>query len=415
MASDREAIARRLREARENRGISQQAAADHVGLSRTLVAQIELGNRPVSEDELSKFAQLYRLPVVDFVGADITGEDDMSLSLFDVAPELLARPIKARLHRLLALCTEATSLERILGRRPRTAPAHYELPPPRTATEAIDQGEQIAEEERIRLGLGAGSIAGIRETISCQGVRAIATALPDSVSGVLLRHESIGTAVLVNSQHARARQRFSFAHEYAHGLLDRDRTVIVTKRGNAGELIEKRANAFAAAFLLPSAGVQAVLQSIDKGQPSRRTQTVYNVATEEPIRAEVRSVAASQALTYQDVAAIARRYGTSYVMTVYRLLTLGVVSDVESNDLLSAQRLGTVKRYLELFNGLEAAPPTYVQAPEDRELLAEIVELAIEAYRRQLLQKKDVAAIAERLRVAYLPPALLVEFVEAAR
>ncbi len=56
MAIDREALARELRAARENRGISQQAAAKRAGLSRTVIAQIELGNRPVSADELAKLA-----------------------------------------------------------------------------------------------------------------------------------------------------------------------------------------------------------------------------------------------------------------------------------------------------------------------------------------------------------------------
>jgi Zn-dependent peptidase ImmA (M78 family) len=54
--------------------------------------------------------------------------------------------------------------------------------------------------------------------------------------------------ILVNSSPVRARRRFSYAHEYAHALLDRDRQVTVTSTDNAAELIEKRANAFAASF-----------------------------------------------------------------------------------------------------------------------------------------------------------------------
>src|SRR2546422_5506394 len=59
MVMDRAGLAQKLRQARENCGISQKAAADHVGLSRTVIAQIELGNRPVGTDELSKLAGLY--------------------------------------------------------------------------------------------------------------------------------------------------------------------------------------------------------------------------------------------------------------------------------------------------------------------------------------------------------------------
>ena len=53
-------LARRLREARELASVSQQAAADHVGIPRTAITQIEAGNRLVSTLELSKLAELYR-------------------------------------------------------------------------------------------------------------------------------------------------------------------------------------------------------------------------------------------------------------------------------------------------------------------------------------------------------------------
>ena len=54
MAIAREVLAQELRSARDNRGLSQQTAAERAGLSRTVIAQIELGNRPVSADELAK-------------------------------------------------------------------------------------------------------------------------------------------------------------------------------------------------------------------------------------------------------------------------------------------------------------------------------------------------------------------------
>src|SRR2546422_4329201 len=63
--SGREPLATNLRKARENRGLSQDAVAKKLRLSRSLVAQIELANRPVTADELEKFAQLYGTTAVD--------------------------------------------------------------------------------------------------------------------------------------------------------------------------------------------------------------------------------------------------------------------------------------------------------------------------------------------------------------
>ena len=69
------------------------------------------------------------------------------------------------------------------------------------------------------------------------------------------------------------------AHEYAHALLDRK--VSVTKRENSDELIEKRANAFSAAFLMPRLGLEETLAALSKGFPSRRTHVVFDLATGE--------------------------------------------------------------------------------------------------------------------------------------
>ena len=66
------------------------------------------------------------------------------------------------------------------------------------------------------------------------------------------------------------RKRFSYAHEYAHAILDRNMNAIVSTNDNSHELIEKRANAFAAAFLMPQAGVHWFLGLLDKGGASRR-------------------------------------------------------------------------------------------------------------------------------------------------
>lgn len=52
--------------------------------------------------------------------------------------------------------------------------------------------------------------------------------------------------IVANRQHAPARRRSSFAREYAHVLFDRRRKGIVTRASDKDELVEVRANAFAA-------------------------------------------------------------------------------------------------------------------------------------------------------------------------
>lgn len=51
----------KLREARMELGLSQSYAANSLGISRTAVTQIELGNRNISAEELTQFCRLYHL------------------------------------------------------------------------------------------------------------------------------------------------------------------------------------------------------------------------------------------------------------------------------------------------------------------------------------------------------------------
>ena len=147
MAVDREALARALREARENYGMSQEAVAKRVGLSRTVLAQIELGNRTVSEDELSRLSSVYGQAFSDFE-ARSRARGASRFSVFEFAPELLEdEDVKARVLHATDLFTLAFGLDVALGLRPH-APLRYEFPSLRNAAEALEQGHRAAEEER---------------------------------------------------------------------------------------------------------------------------------------------------------------------------------------------------------------------------------------------------------------------------
>jgi Zn-dependent peptidase ImmA (M78 family) len=51
-------------------------------------------------------------------------------------------------------------------------------------------------------------------------------------------------------------------------------------KANVNELIERRAAAFAAAFLLPASGIVETVRGLGKGQPSRQVQWVFDAATD---------------------------------------------------------------------------------------------------------------------------------------
>ena len=376
-------LGRRLREAREQYGISQQEAAVAVGIPRTAITQIEAGKRGVSTLELSRLAELYRVPVARFFeDGDLYAEEDLLIALYRVVGGLEDHPdVQAEVERCVAVFREGVQLERLLGSGERTSPPSYDAGVPRTIGEAIRDGERTAHDERQRLGLGHSPIPDVSELLASQGIWASALELPNQMSGVFLQHKTIGLAILVNARHVRARKRFSYSHEFAHALMDRDVRVKVSSADNAAELVEKRANAFAAAFLMPRSGIAAMLMQLDKGRPSRFQQSIFDVANDSAFDAEIRPVARSQNITFSDVALIAHHFGVSYQAAVYRLKSLRHVSAAQSRELLGAEQYG--REYLRALDFLED-----LEAPEknprrwNRELRAEVAYLGIEAYRQ---------------------------------
>jgi transcriptional regulator with XRE-family HTH domain len=100
----KEAIAKRLRSAREQAGLSQGQVAKLLGLHRPSVSEVEAGRRSVTAEELAKMAELYGVSVSWLAGA----EDD-SAGLQAAKVKLAARELKKlkpgdvdRLLRLLA-------------------------------------------------------------------------------------------------------------------------------------------------------------------------------------------------------------------------------------------------------------------------------------------------------------------------
>ena len=392
-------LGRRLRSAREARGLSQQAVAHALSLPRTAVTQLEAGSRSVSTLELTRLSELYLHPVADLLHEGPRDEDrDVLVALHRVAPGLEEDPVtREQVARCVHLCREGVSLERLLDAEPRSGPPSYEMRLPRSPGEAVAQGEEAAEQDRRRLGIADAPIADVSELIASQGVWASGVTLPDGMSGLFLRHPSIGLAILVNSSHAKGRKRFSYAHEYAHALLDRNGKITISSTDNSSEMVEKRANAFAAAFLMPRGGIRASLRNLDKGLPSRQDHAIFDAASGGHIEAAQRTPARSQRITYKDNAMLAHHFGVSYQAAVYRLKSLRYISASESGELLDQEHFG--RKYLKALNMFGDVGKRENQRYSDRELRNEIAHLAIEAYRREEISRGRVLELSKTLRI----------------
>ena len=97
--------------------------------------------------------------------------------------------------------------------------------------------------------------------------------LDDDVSGVFVS-KGAGGAIGFNRGHARVRQRFTIAHELGHALMHRGRMPLFIDKGygvafrdarsSSGEVrMEREANAFAAALLMPEAMVREAASELN--------------------------------------------------------------------------------------------------------------------------------------------------------
>ncbi len=421
MPLDPQTLGARLRQARENRGLSQQKVAEALKVPRPAVSLMESGERAVTTLELSRLADLYGRDVVDFFGERVVGGMDPAsgdtlwaegaLVLPRMLPDIPRADPAAieQVNRHLDLCQEGFALEELLGTgMRRDGPPAYQPRPPRNTAEAVVQGAQVAGEERRRLGLGNLPLADLPGLLTAQGVWACGARLPDGVSGLFLSHAALGVAVLVNSGHGRARRRFSYAHEYAHVLLDRERRATISSSDNHADLVEKRANAFAAAFLLPPSGVEEALRARGKGQSSRHEQPILDVATEDGhFDALLRPPSGSQTIAYQDVAILAHRFGVSYQAATHRLRSLDLLTRPQHDFLLDQVTHG--RSYLKMLALWEDLEGMTSEEESGRELRNQVLSLAIEAYRREEISRGRLLEIAVKLGLSSPQVAALAE------
>lgn len=369
-------LGRRLRVAREACGLTQEAVASQLEVSRPTIVQIEAGNRSVSSLELDRLAYLFGRDMREFLSEGFDRHDTLA-ALFRAESDVAGDPdVIEGLRQCLAIGRELTNLERLIGvDRDAAAVALYPLAAPKKRWEAIQQGEWLAEEERRRLGLGSGPLPDAAELLESQGVRSGVIDLPEDVSGLTLNESGFGLFVIANRGHHYLRRRFSFAHEYAHVVVDRERFGLISRSSERDNLIEVRANAFAASFLMPEDGVRQFVGSLGKGQPSRSSNEVFDEVGS--LNVEGRTEPGTQAVQLYDVVQLAHHFRVSRLSALYRLRNLRLVTDEEFNALKHADASGNGKLIAELLGLFE---------PDHEELRSEFrhrfVALALEAYRR---------------------------------
>jgi Zn-dependent peptidase ImmA (M78 family)/transcriptional regulator with XRE-family HTH domain len=395
MAVSPQELGRRLREAREASGMTQEQVSREIGLSRASVAQMELGNRQVTSLELDHLAFLYGRDIRQFLAETFEPQDALTV-LLRANPDLTREgKVADGLRRCIALGREISNLEALLGiERDAMAPAAYPSPALKFKWDAIQQGGRVALEERRRLNLGDSPLPDIKEILDGQGIRVAFVPLPNDVSGLTIHEAGVGILVAVNDGHGRLRQRFSLAHEYAHVLLDRESSGSIISRGDSrAELIEMRANSFAAVFLMPDEGIRRYMQTLGKGKPSRSVADVFDETN--VMRVQRRSKPGTQQIRIYDLVLIAHRFRVSNIAALFRLQNLGLLNNDQIESLREDIDRGLDKEAAKLM-GLEGES----SVPLQLDFKHRFVGLAVEAYRRMLISKAKLQELTSMVNVS---------------
>ena len=391
MSIDQAELGRRLKEARESCGLTQDDTAREMGVSRATIAQIELGNRSVSGLELAKLSYLYARDIRVFLAPNFSADGLTAVLLR--AEDGAGDSVKAALRDCIALGHQLRDLETLLGiSRSTGSVAAYPSVSLGSKWDAIQSGTQTALEERRRLGLGSGPLGDLPALLEAQGIRTGLVAMPSGVSGLMLSDPTVGLFVVVNRDHPAVRQRFSWCHEYAHLLLDRAQMGHVSRESERSDLLEVRANVFAANFLMPEDGVRQFVATLGKGSASRLHAEVFDESGVVPI--DSRTAGGSQELQIYDVVKFSHHFGVSVLSAFYRLMNLRLITEKQFGDMKQMDSDGISKQLADLLGLSEVSEVETISAFYRRYLV-----LALEAYRREKISRRKLIEIARKLGV----------------
>jgi Zn-dependent peptidase ImmA (M78 family)/transcriptional regulator with XRE-family HTH domain len=371
--------------------MTQDQVAQEMGMVRATVAQIELGNRSISGLELSRLSYLYARDIREFL-ADEFNQDSLMAVLLRAEDEA-GDGVQKALRDCVALGHQLRDLETLLGiSRTTGGVAVYPSVSLSSKWDAIQSGSQAAQEERRRLGLGTAPLGDVPAMLEAQGIRTGLISMPSGISGLMIGHPSVGLFVAVNRDHPSVRQRFSWCHEYAHILLDRAKLSHVSRESDRADLLEVRANVFAACFLMPEEGVRQFVSTLGKGSTSRLHAEVYDEAVAVPINS--RTAGGSQDLQLYDAVKLAHHFGVSVLSTLYRLLNLRLLTDKQFEEMKRMDQDG-VSQELAGVLGL----PQLSAVDNITEFHRRNLALALEAYRREKISRRKLIEVSEKLGV----------------
>jgi Zn-dependent peptidase ImmA (M78 family)/transcriptional regulator with XRE-family HTH domain len=339
--------------------LTQEQAADSLGLARTTLLSIEAGKRAAKLEELRAFASLYGVREGELLAGSRQPLDlDVKFRASGQGDGTQQEAAKEQASKLLnRLAASTIELEELLG----YSAVRLDYPGWQLTDQSIEeQAEDAALMFRQRVGVGVGPFPDLKTLLELEfGIRVFERPLHSSISGACSFDKSYGGFILLNSVHWPERRQQTAGHEAGHGMVRPGQPVVVLNTDQFVDREDKFCDAFGRALLMPAAAVR------------RKAAELKGVGK----------------LTVRHILWLAAYFGVSMEAMARRLEALGLITrgtyDSLKNRGLSRKHLEQVMRESDLQRSPEGFTPR-------------LLFLAGEAYERGLLTEQQIA---ERLEL----------------
>ncbi len=255
----------RLARARDQVGLTQEEVALLVRQPRPVVSNWEQGERHPNEQQLTKLAAIYRMPLEHLLGSVEHPRPEFEQLFFRDAGERLNGEAKYQIQRFLGFLDAYGAFLETLNEEPGLMEPPLAL---RDGRHTKDDVRRKAEEARSFFRLGNGPVGDLAALADVFGISVylapLGSSLAETVSGASLIHPEVGFSVLINGQTTPGRRQFTLAHELGHALFHRG-SAEVTFPGRR-EAEERFADAFAGEFLVPTYSLQTTVEHLGLGK-----------------------------------------------------------------------------------------------------------------------------------------------------
>lgn len=276
MPLDLAEFGRKLARCRVQLDLSLADVGASTGLSMERLEAFEQGTKTPTGDDVLVLADFFKCDYRFFISNEQLAAFEQTDSLYRMYGSEFSKDDRRNVLEFIFLCECEQQLEEELQEPIRP----FSFTP--TGTYYKGHAEQAARALRDHFGYNPNAVpSDVYADFRQIGFHVFRRRLENSnISGLTIKHPFAGTCILVNYDEDVYRQRFTAAHEAAHGILDGDQQVIVSfaMPSTREHLVEVRANAFAARYLLPPEVVAAIPVTIWDEQQVLRWSGQFKVS-----------------------------------------------------------------------------------------------------------------------------------------